>query len=88
LNEHPATNLIDLEKRAAELGRARRWPIDAAAEERGRTRMQVAAMIVTAALVGAGWFLVQGLGRAAAVEDCIMSGRSNCMPVAKPVSER
>lgn len=50
-------------------------------EERARTRTNVAGLILAAILVGFGWLLVQKLGAAAKMQDCLMSGRTNCNPI-------
>ncbi len=50
-------------------------------EERARVRSNVAALILAAILVAAGWLLVQKLGDASRTQDCLMSGRRNCAPV-------
>jgi len=78
LGHHESAVLIDLKQRAAEIRRRRR-PMFDPHEERARTRLQVASMIVTVILMVTGWFVVQGLGKSAAMQECIMSGRINCM---------
>ena len=50
-------------------------------EERRRTRSNVAALIFAAILIGIGWLLVQRLGASSRMEDCLMSGRTNCAPI-------
>ncbi|TAL04650.1 MAG: hypothetical protein EPO08_00785 [Rhodospirillaceae bacterium] len=75
--------LIDLKKRGAEM-RRKTQPKPDPSEEGRRTRMQVAGLVVTIVLVAAGWLLVQGLGKNAVIEDCLMSGRRNCMPIEEP----
>ena len=47
-------------------------------EDRRRSRTNVAALILAAILVGVGWFLVHELGQSAHMQDCLMSGRTNC----------
>jgi hypothetical protein len=49
-----------------------------------RTRANIAALIFAAILVLVGWLLVQKLGQNARMEDCLMSGRTNCNPIAMP----
>jgi hypothetical protein len=53
-------------------------------EDRRRSRTNVAALILAAILVGVGWFLVHELGRSAHMQDCLMSGRTNCAPIDVP----
>jgi ferric-dicitrate binding protein FerR (iron transport regulator) len=53
-------------------------------EDRRRARTNVAALILAAILVLVGWFLVRQLGQSARMQDCIMSGRSNCAPIETP----
>jgi len=45
-------------------------------------RTNIAAILVIAALVIGGWFLTQSMRKTSALQDCVMSGRSNCAPVA------
>jgi hypothetical protein len=44
-------------------------------------RQLIAAVIVVAVIVLAGLWLSGALRRDAGVQDCVMSGRSNCAPV-------
>jgi hypothetical protein len=53
-------------------------------EERRRTRSNVAALIFAAILIGLGWLLVQKLGATGRIQDCLMSGRTNCAPINVP----
>jgi len=50
----------------------------------GSGRQLIAACIVVVALVLAGLWLSGALRRDAGVQDCVMSGRSNCAPVGPP----
>jgi hypothetical protein len=45
-------------------------------------RSAVAGLIITLLLVLGGVFLVHVLGRTAKLQDCVMSGRTNCAPIA------
>ena len=47
-------------------------------------RGAVAGLIVTILLVLGGVFLVHVLRRTADLQDCVMSGRTNCAPIASP----
>jgi len=53
-------------------------------EDRRRSRTNVAALVLAAILVGLGWFLVHQLGQSARMQDCVMSGRTNCAPIDVP----
>jgi hypothetical protein len=44
-------------------------------------RGAVLGLVVTAALIVIGLVLVKVLGDAGRLQDCVMSGRSNCAPV-------
>jgi hypothetical protein len=44
----------------------------------------VISLLVIAALVLGGLFLVHVLRNAAQLQDCILSGRTNCAPIAVP----
>ncbi|HTJ65818.1 MAG TPA: hypothetical protein VL899_18600 [Alphaproteobacteria bacterium] len=56
-------------------------------EDRRRARINVTALILAAILVLVGWFLVRQLGQSARMQDCIMSGRSNCAPIEAPARD-
>jgi hypothetical protein len=55
---------------------------DREAEER-RTSALIG-LIIVLALAIAGVLLVRDLGREATLEDCLMSGRTNCAPIEIP----
>jgi len=55
--------------------------------ERARSRANLVALAVVAVLVLAAWLLVQKLGQTSRTEDCLMSGRTNCAPIAVPRGE-
>ena len=44
-------------------------------------RAALIGLIVTLLLIVGGVFLVHILGRAARLQDCVMSGRTNCAPI-------
>jgi hypothetical protein len=44
----------------------------------------MAGLIVTLLLVLGGVFLVHVLDRTAKLQDCVMSGRTNCVPIDSP----
>lgn len=45
-------------------------------------RGTLAALLIIAALIAGGLWLVHVLGNAGRIQDCIASGRSNCAPIA------
>ncbi len=47
-------------------------------------RGAVAGLIITVLLLLGGVFLVHVLGRTAKLQDCVLSGRTNCAPIASP----
>uniref|UniRef100_A0A8J4H9X6 Uncharacterized protein n=1 Tax=Acidicaldus sp. TaxID=1872105 RepID=A0A8J4H9X6_9PROT len=52
-------------------------------EEDGASRRgTLAALLIIAALIAGGLWLVRVLGNAGRIQDCIASGRSNCAPIA------
>jgi hypothetical protein len=48
-------------------------------------RAAVVGLIITVLLVLGGVLLVHVLSRTANLQDCVMSGRTNCAPIASPV---
>ena len=60
--------------------RHRRWLDEEAAELKAADRQtaSLAAIVVILLLLVCGLYLVQQLRTAAAVQDCLMSGRRNC----------
>ena len=67
-------------KEAQQRYRRKSLPAVDAEAERWRIRSSVAALIFAALLIGVGWILVQKLGASARMQDCLMSGRTNCGP--------
>jgi hypothetical protein len=49
-------------------------------------RAALMGLLVTILLVVVGVLLVRVLGRAARVQDCVMSGRTNCAPIDTPMT--
>lgn len=47
-------------------------------------RAAVAGLVITLLLVLGGLFLVHVLNRTGKLQDCVMSGRTNCAPIAPP----
>lgn len=50
-------------------------------KESDSRRAAVVGLVVTLLLVVIGWILVRVLGNAGRLQDCVMSGRSNCAPI-------
>jgi hypothetical protein len=44
-------------------------------------RAALIGLVVTLLLIIGGWWLTHVLNRAAKLQDCVMSGRTNCAPV-------
>jgi hypothetical protein len=59
----------------------RRW-IEERDEDADRQTVSLAAVAVTLLLLVIGLFLVRTLHHAATIEDCLLSGRTNCITVA------
>lgn len=64
----------------AKARRAARPPRDPQ-EDMRRNRANIAALIFAAILIVIGWLLIQKLGANGRMEDCLMSGRTNCAPI-------
>ncbi len=57
---------------------------DGGQEEDGSNRGPMAALIVVVLLVLGGLWLQQHLRADNQIQDCVMSGRTNCAPIAMP----
>ncbi|MGH7056526.1 MAG: hypothetical protein ACREFZ_01415 [Acetobacteraceae bacterium] len=57
-------------------------PIRDGREPEGSRRMALVALLIVVAVVVGGLFLWNRLARMAAIQDCVASGRTNCVPVA------
>jgi hypothetical protein len=72
---------------AALLGVPRLYFLPRRADEPGHPRVPdprwgaLVGLIITLLLVLGGMLLVRVLGRAARLQDCVMSGRTNCAPI-------
>ncbi len=53
---------------------------DGAGNGAGSGRQLIAVVILLVALVGVGWWLTGALRGTAAIQDCVMAGRTNCAP--------
>jgi flagellar biogenesis protein FliO len=51
------------------------------AQQEGRVTASLAGLAFVIALVVVGFFLVKVLQKQSALEDCLMSGRTNCAPI-------
>jgi len=50
-------------------------------DERARRRTQLIGLLVVVALVIGGLWLANVLGAAGKIQDCVMSGRTNCVRI-------
>lgn len=73
-------DVIAFKEIQAKARRAARPPRDPE-EDMRRNRANVAALIFAAILIVIGWLLIQKLGANGRMEDCLMSGRTNCAPI-------
>jgi hypothetical protein len=55
-------------------------------KERTSRRASLIALGVVAVLFVLGWFLTRELYSNQKIEDCVLSGRSNCVPIDTPSS--
>jgi hypothetical protein len=78
--EQKEAEVIAFKEIQAKARRAARPKLDPE-EERRRSRANVAALIFAGILIVIGWLLVQKLGASGRMEDCLMSGRTNCAPI-------
>jgi hypothetical protein len=62
-------------------------PPDEDKHEQPRSRALIGLLIV-AVLIVAAVYLVNALRRESNLEDCLMSGRTNCAPIETPASNR
>jgi len=47
----------------------------------GNRRAALAAIAAVAVLAAIGWYLAHALTRSARLQDCVLSGRTNCAPL-------
>jgi hypothetical protein len=50
-------------------------------DDQGSNRGPLAALVVVVLLIVGGFWLVQHLRATSALQDCVMSGRTNCAPI-------
>jgi len=53
-------------------------------EEDATRRRSMIALLVVVVLFALGWVLVHELYRNGKLEDCLLSGRTNCQPIETP----
>jgi len=70
--------------RARQCFRMAHDPNDTDDDGGGNRRGALIGLVITALLVLAGYYLMTVLRRQGQMEDCLMSGRSNCAPVDIP----
>jgi hypothetical protein len=58
-----------------------RGPRDEGEDEQGRSLVNVAALVFVILLVVGSVWLAKVMQRHARLEDCLMSGRTNCAPI-------
>ncbi len=83
----PPENVVAFKKRLQDPPKPRPAAPEQAEEDRARSRTNVAALVLAAVLVFFGWLLVHELGKSSRMQDCLMSGRTNCAPIAAPARE-
>ncbi len=59
-------------------------PSNEADEPSNSNRGSIAALIIVAVLVAGGLWLMEHIRADARIQDCVMSGRTNCAPIAAP----
>ncbi|HEX4504157.1 MAG TPA: hypothetical protein VH722_00390 [Alphaproteobacteria bacterium] len=77
---HKDADVIAFKEIQAKARRAARPKPDPEAD-RARNRSNVAALVFAVILIVVGWLLIQKLGANGRMEDCLMSGRTNCAPI-------
>jgi hypothetical protein len=83
-----AENVVAFKRRQPVRPQPPKLTEEQADEERARTRTNLVGLIFAAILVLVGWLLVQKLGHNSKMEDCLMSGRTNCAPIETPNGDR
>lgn len=53
-------------------------------KRRNDSRGPLVGLLITAVLLVVGWWLARELTSASRMQDCLMSGRTNCNPVDAP----
>ncbi len=53
-------------------------------EQKHSRRRSLIALAVIVALFVVSWILVRGLYQSEKLQDCLLSGRTNCAPIATP----
>jgi hypothetical protein len=52
--------------------------------EDGNRRSTLIAIAAVALLAAIGWYLAHALSQSARLQDCVLSGRTNCAPLEAP----
>jgi hypothetical protein len=52
--------------------------------DNGNRRSALLAIAAVAVLAAIGWYLAHALSRSARLQDCLLSGRTNCAPLEEP----
>lgn len=77
-------NVVAFRKRPPQAERPTIMPDPDSEDDKSRVRSNVAALIFAALLVVVGLYLVRVLAEKSRLEDCLMSGRNNCLPIEAP----
>lgn len=77
-------NVVAFKKRTVAVESIPIMPRPDPEEDRRRIRSNIAALVFAALLVIVGVYLVRVLAEKSRLEDCLMSGRNNCMPIEAP----
>jgi hypothetical protein len=56
-------------------------------EDSGRRPFGWVALVALVLVVACGWFVMRTMQADAKLQDCVMSGRKNCAPVAQPFAQ-
>lgn len=77
-------NVVAFKRRTPKPERPPIMPEPDPEEDRRRVRSNLAALIFAGLLVVVGLYLVRVLAEKSRLEDCLMSGRTNCAPIQAP----
>ena len=77
-------NVVAFKRRTPEPEKPLTMPDLDPEEDRRRVRSNLAALVFAGLLVLVGLYLVRVLAEKSRLEDCLMSGRSNCAPIPVP----
>jgi hypothetical protein len=88
MRTEPGSGKVVEFKEAQQRARRKALPPVDPREEQHRVRANLAALALAAVLIAVGWLLVQKLGASARMQDCLMSGRTNCAPIAITIPQQ